>query len=461
MTKTAASNKTELFERMPVGKALLTMAIPTIISQLITMIYNLADTFFIGMSGDPYKVAAASVVGVLFFMLSALANLFGVGGGSLLSRLLGQKRTEDAKRVGTFSVYGSLAIAVIYSLVCFLFTQPIARLLGASDNTLAYASSYLFWVVVIGGIPSTVGMTMSHLLRSAGYSRESGTGLAIGGISNIVLDPLFMFVLLPRGNEVTGAALATLLSNVITLVYFLWVYYRLRGRTVLSVSPRYIRIDRKLVGGIFAIGLPSAITTLLANLTSIIKNNLTASYGDIELAAYGIVMKADMLPLNIGMGLCQGMMPLVAYNYAAKNYPRMRAFTKAAQLSGMAIACVFIVIFELLAPQIIWMFIRDEATIGYGTDFLRIACLATPFMISNFQKIFCLQAMGKGKESLLLGVLRQGLFAIPILLVMNHFVGLYGVVAAQLISDAITFVFSTLIYRRVYNNLLKEADLPA
>jgi len=296
MTKTAASNKTELFERMPVGKALLTMAIPTIISQLITMIYNLADTFFIGMSGDPYKVAAASVVGVLFFMLSALANLFGVGGGSLLSRLLGQKRTEDAKRVGTFSVYGSLAIAVIYSLVCFLFTQPIARLLGASDNTLAYASSYLFWVVVIGGIPSTVGMTMSHLLRSAGYSRESGTGLAIGGISNIVLDPLFMFVLLPRGNEVTGAALATLLSNVITLVYFLWVYYRLRGRTVLSVSPRYIRIDRKLVGGIFAIGLPSAITTLLANLTSIIKNNLTASYGDIELAAYGIVMKADMLP---------------------------------------------------------------------------------------------------------------------------------------------------------------------
>jgi len=127
----------------------------------------------------------------------------------------------------------------------------------------------------------------------------------------------------------------------------------------------------------------------------------------------------------------------------------------------MAIACVFIVIFELLAPQIIWMFIRDEATIGYGTDFLRIACLATPFMISNFQKIFCLQAMGKGKESLLLGVLRQGLFAIPILLVMNHFVGLYGVVAAQLISDAITFVFSTLIYRRVYNNLLKEADLPA
>lgn len=458
MKPAAANNKTELFERMPVGKALLTMAIPTIISQLITMVYNLADTFFIGMSGDPYKVAAASVVGILYFMLNALANLFGVGGGSLLSRLLGEKRESDARHVGTFSIYGSLLIAAVYSLVCLLFTEPLARLLGASDNTVGYASSYLFWVVVIGGIPSTIGLTMSHLLRSAGYSRESGTGLAIGGISNILLDPLFMFVLLPAGNEVTGAAIATLLSNTITLLYFLRVYYKLRNKTVLSVSPKYIRLEPKLIVSILAIGLPSAITALLANLTSIIKNNLTAGYGDIELAAYGIVLKADMLPLNIGMGLCQGMMPLVAYNYASKNYPRMRAFTRAAQISGMATACLFIAVFELLAPQIIWLFIRDEATIAYGKDFLRIACLATPFMISNFQKIYCLQAMGKGKESLILGIFRQGLFAIPILLVMNHFVGLYGVVSAQLISDALTFIFSTLIYRRVYNGLQKETN---
>lgn len=455
------TDKTELFETMPVGKALLTMAVPTIISQLITMIYNLADTFFIGMSNDPYKIAAASVVAVLFFMLNSLANLFGVGGGSLLSRLLGEKRGEDAKRVGVFSIYGSLVIAAVYSLVCLLFTEPLARLLGASDQTVGYASSYLFWVVVVGGIPSTLGLTMSHLLRSAGYSKESGTGLAIGGISNIILDPLFMFVLLPEGNEVTGAAIATLLSNVITLLFFLFTYYRLRGKTVLSLSPKYIHLEKKLIVSIFSIGLPSALTALLANLTSIIKNNLTADYGDIELAAYGIVMKADMLPLNIGMGLCQGMMPLVAYNYAAKNYPRMRSFTRAAQISGMVTACVFIAIFEIFARQIIWIFIRDEATIGYGKDFLRIACLATPFMISNFQKIYCLQAMGKGKESLILGICRQGLFAIPILLVMNHFVGLYGVVAAQLISDGCTFIFSTLIYRRVYNNLQKEIHASA
>lgn len=450
------NDKTALFETMPVGKALLTMAIPTIISQLITMVYNLADTFFIGMSNDPYKVAAASVVGVLFFILNALSNLFGVGGGSLLSRLLGEKREKDAKRVGVFSIYGSVAIAAVYSLGCFLFTEPLARLLGASDNTVGYASSYLFWVVVVGGIPSTLGLTMSHLLRSAGYSKESGTGLAIGGITNILLDPLFMFVLLPAGNEVTGAALATLFSNVITLLYFLFTYHRLRDKTVLSISPKYARLEKSLIVGILSIGLPSALTSLLANFTSIVKNNLTAGYGDIELAAYGIVLKADMLPLNIGMGLCQGMMPLVAYNYAARNYPRMKSFTKAAQIAGMSVACVFIAVFQIFAPQIIWIFIRDEATIAYGTNFLRIACLATPFIISNFQKIYCLQAMGMGKESLILGVCRQGLFAIPTLLILNHFVGLYGIVAAQPVSDGFTFIFSTLIYRRVYNSLLEK-----
>lgn len=450
------NNKTALFETMPVGKALLTMAIPTIVSQLITMIYNLADTFFIGRTNDPYKVAAASVVSILFFILTSLANLFGVGGGSLMSRLLGEKREMDAKRVGVFSIYGSLGIAIVYATICFLFTEPLARLLGASDHTIGYASSYLFWVVVVGGIPSTLGMTMSFLLRSAGYSKESGIGLAIGGITNIILDPLFMFVILPAGNEVTGAAMATMLSNVISLLYFLFVYCRLRRKTVFSLSPKYIRIEKKLIVGILSIGLPSALTGMLANISHIIRNNLTSDYGDIELAAYGIIQKADMLPLNIGMGLCQGMMPLVAYNYASGNYPRMKSFTKAAQISGMVIASICIVVFELFAPGIIWLFIKDEATIAYGKNFLRIACLATPFMIANFQKIYCLQAMGKGKESLILGIFRQGLFAIPMIFIMNHLFQLYGIVSAQLISDGITFIFSTLIYHRVYGKLQQE-----
>ena len=447
------TDKTALFETVPVGRALLTMAIPTIFSQLITMIYNLADTFFIGINNDPYKVASASVVSILFFILTSLSNLFGVGGGSLMSRLLGEKRSDEAKCVGVFSLYGSLALAFVDSFVCLLFTEPLARLLGASDNTIGYASSYLFWVVIIGGIPSTVGMTMSFLLRSIGHSKESGIGIAMGGIANILLDPLFMFVLLPPGNEVVGAAIATLCSNVLTLVYFLFIYSRLRGKTILSLSPRYIHIEKKLVIEVFAVGLPSALTAMLANISHIIKNNLTSGYGDIELAAYGIVQKIDMIPLDIGMGLCQGMMPLVSYNYAAKNYSRMKSFVNRAQISGMMIAGICIVLFEVFAPQIIWLFIKDEATIAFGTVFLRIACLATPLMISNFQKIYCLQAMGKGKESLLLGIFRQGLFAIPIIFIMNSLFQLHGIVSAQVISDGITFVIATLVYRKVCSKL--------
>ena len=451
-----ANTKTELFEKVPVGRALLIMAVPTIVSQLITMVYNLADTFFIGMSDDPYKVAAASVVSILYFLLTSLSNLFGVGGGSLLSRLLGEKREDDARRVGAFSIYGTLMISAVYSLICVLFTQPLCVLLGASENTLEYAKSYLIWAVVVGGVPTTLSMTLSHLLRSAGYSKESGIGLAIGGISNIILDPLFMFVFLPAGNEVTGAAIATMCANVISTLYFIFVFIRLSRKIVLTLSPKHAHISRELTRQVFAIGLPSALTSMLANITSIVKNNLTADHDDIALAAFGIVLKMDMLPLNVGMGLCQGMMPLVAYNYAAKNYPRMKAFTRAAQLSGVAVAAVFIVVSQIFARQMIWLFIKDEATINYGKDFLRIACLATPLVISNFQKIYCLQAMGKGKESLILGLLRQGIFAIPTLFIMNSLLGLYGVVSAQLISDALTFVFSTLIYRKVYNDLVKK-----
>ena len=446
-------NKKELFERVPVWWALLTMAIPTVVSQLITMIYNLADTFFIGMSDDDNKMAAASIASILFFMLNALSNLFGVGGGSLLSRLLGEQREEDARRVGTFSIYGSLGVAALYSVLCFVFMEPLARLLGATDNTLEYTCTYLLWVVVIGGIPSTIGLTMSHLLRSAGYSKESGIGLAVGGVANIILDPLFMFVLLPEGNEVMGAAIATMLANTISLLYYLYVYWRLRGKSVLSLSPRLARIERELVFAVLAIGLPSALTALLSNVAAIVKNNLTASYGETELAAFGIVVKLDMIPLNIGMGLCQGMMPLVAYNYASGDYKRMKRVARMAQIYGMVTAAFFIVLFEVFAGDIMWVFTRLDNTIALGASFLRIACLATPFMISNFQKIYCLQAMGKGRESLVLGVLRQGLIAIPAMLILNRYVGLYGVVAAQLVSDGISFFIASAIYRYVYKRL--------
>lgn len=447
----------ELFEKTPVAKALATLAVPTIISQLITMVYNLADTFFIGTTDDPSKVAASSVAFVLVFAMNCLSNLFGVGGGSLISRLLGERKEQDAAKVASFSFWGSLAISAIYSLVIFIFMEPFLRLLGATDGSIGYAKDYAFWVVIIGAVPSTLGMTMSHLLRSEGYAKEASIGLGVGGILNILLDPLFMFFLLPPGNEVKGAAIATMISNVLVLAYFLVVYFLIRKRTVLSIDPRKMLPKKHYVFSVFAVGFPSALGSFLACLSSIIVNNLTAGYsdlyGDVPVAAVGIAKKIDMLPMNVGMGLCQGMMPLVSYNYASGDYKRMRSFTTAARTAGIAFAFVCIFVFEIFAGPIVKIFIEEPATVEMGTNFLRILCLAVPLMIVNFQLSFTFQAMGMGKQSLALSSMRQGLINIPLLFLMNYLFGLYGIVWTQLISDVITTIISFAVYNHTYKQL--------
>ena len=450
-----------IFETMPVPKALATLAIPTIISQLITMIYNLADTYFIGITDDPYKVAAASLTFVLFFVANSLSNLFGIGGGSLISRLLGVQKTEEAKKVCAYSIYGTIVVSLLYSLCCGIFMNPLLRMLGASENTIGYAASYCFWVVVIGGLPATLSMTMAHMLRSIGYSKHASFGLGMGGVLNIILDPIFMFVILPAGQEVTGAAVATALSNVISLIYFIVVFIRFRDSTILSASPKLVLPAVRYTGEIFAIGFPSALGSLLSSLSNITLNRLASGYGDIPVAALGIVKKIDMLPLNVGMGLCQGMMPLVAYNYSAKNYKRMRDVANFTRILGMGFAVICIVVFEGFASGLIQLFIDEEETLQLGTNFLRICCLATPMMICNFQMTYTFQAMGKGKQSLLLSACRQGVINIPLMFLTNTLFSLYGLVWTQFLSDSITMGISFMLYRKVHRELalaLKQSE---
>lgn len=445
----------EVFENMSVPRALATLAVPTIISQLITMIYNLADTFFIGRTNDPYKVAAATISFILMFIINALANLFGVGGGSLISRLLGEKKPEEAKKVCAFSFYGAIAIAAVYVTVTYVFMDPLLRLIGASENTVGYSADYAFWVVVVGGIPTTLGLTLAQLLRSEGYAKEAGFGLGMGGILNIILDPLFMFYILPEGEEVAGAAIATMISNICVFLYLFTVFMRLTRTTCMSASLKRAAAGAKYALSVFSVGFPSSVSTLLSCISNSTINNLVSSYGDIPMAAMGIVKKIDMLPMNIGMGLCQGMLPLVAYNYAAGNYKRMRAVSNCARLWGISFAGLCILAFELFAGSIVRFFIEEAETLALGTEFLRIACLATPLMITNVQMNYTFQAMGKGPQSLLLASCRQGLINIPLLFLMNRIFGLYGVVWTQLVADAVTLVISFSMYAIVYKNLRK------
>ena len=453
--------KRELFEKMPVPKALATLAIPTIISQLITMIYNLADTFFIGMADNPSMTAASSVAFTLVFMMNALPNLFGVGGGSLISRLMGEKRDGEAGGVASFSFYMTLICAAVYSIVVLIFMDPLLKMLGATSGSIVFAREYAFWVVVIGAVPATLSMTMAQLLRSEGFAGKASFGLGLGGVLNIILDPVFMFVILERGNEVKGAAMATMISNVAVLIYFIINYLLIKKQTVISLNPRKALLKSEHIKAVFAVGIPSALGSLLACISNIVINNLASSYeylyGDVPVAAIGIAKKIDMLPMNVGFGLCQGMMPLVAYNFASGDHKRMRAIARAARNASMIFAGFCILLFQIFATQIAGVFNGHEQTVQMSTDFLRILCIAVPFMLFNLQISFTFQAMGMGKQSLILSSLRQGVVNIPLLFIMNAIFGLYGIVWTQLISDIITGVISYIVY---YKSLKKLMSAP-
>ncbi len=442
------TNTKELFETKPVSSALAKMAIPTIVSQLITLIYNIADTWFIGQTNNPYMVAACSLVLTIFLMTSAIANLFGVGGGSLVVRLMGKKEEEEAKRVASLSLLMASGAALLFSLFCFLFMNPLLRFLGASDNTIGFAKQYLFFVVVLGGLPTILANTMSTMVRNIGYSREAGFGLGMGGILNVFLDPLFMFVLLPDGCQVMGAAIATMLSNLVTLIYFILIYQKLKENTVLSLPHRVETIRNDSLRSLFSVGIPAAVSLLLFDLTNIVINRLASGHGDIELAAMGIVLKVERLPLNIGIGICLGMTPLVAYNYASKNHKRMKEFFETARLAGLAISLLCVIFYRVFAPWIIKTFISDADTVRFGIQFLQSRCFATPFMFLSFHMVHFMQAVDRGKVSFQLAIIRQLCLNIPIVILMNYLFGMSGIVQTQMIADAINVIISYAIYRR-------------
>ena len=453
LTVKETKEKTAVFETMRVPKALAVMALPTVLSQLIVLLYNLADTWFIGRTNNPYMIGAASLVMALFLSMAALANLFGVGGGNLMVRQMGQGDMEDARKTASYSVAMAAIAALVFSLLCLAFMGPLLRLLGASENTMGFSRQYLLFTVVLGGVPTVLSLAMPMLLRNAGYSREAGFGVGLGGVLNIALDPLFMFVLLPDGCQVMGAALATMLSNMISLVYFIVQFRKLRDRTVLELPRRLEKLEKSDRASFYSVGVPAAVILLLFDLVNIVLNRLAASHGDLVLAAVGIVLKVERLPVNIGLGICLGMVPLIGYNYAKQDFRRMDRFFSAARLSILAVALLSMAAFYLFAGPIIHAFIDDEETVRLGTLFLKGRCFAIPFMLLSFQVVNFMQAVNQGKVSFLLSIIRHLLLNIPALILLDALYGIPGLIWAQTVSDVINAVITYLIYFRVHRRI--------
>ncbi len=446
----------DIFETISVPRAVKEMALPTIFSQIIVLIYNMADTFYVGRTNDPYMVAGASLILPVFNICLSLAGLTGIGGGALISRLLGEGKKEEAKKVSAFCFYLAICVTAVFSAGMFLLMDPALGVLGASGNTYRYARQYAFCVIVLGGIPTVLSNVMANLLRSVGVSKKAGIGITMGGLINIALDPLFMFVLLPEGCEVLGVGIATLLSNCIACGYFFLTIYGLRQQSLLSLSIRQGMPEKKSVLSVFNVGIPSAVATLLFDIDYVIIDKLMAAYGDIALAGVGIVLKAERLPLNVGIGICQGMMPLVAYNYSAKNWERMDAVIKFSLRLGIVVSIVSVTLYEIFAGRIMQVFISQPQTVLLGTGFLRIRCLATPLMFMSFFTVYVFQGFGKGNKSLFLGVMRWAVFNIPMLFLLNRLIGMYGIVWSQVCADTLTVLLSFCVYSRYARTVLRQ-----
>ncbi|MBQ4045033.1 MAG: cation transporter, partial [Lachnospiraceae bacterium] len=356
------NDKKELFEVMPVPRAVASLAIPTIISQLINLIYNMVDAFFIGRTGSPYMMAATSLTLTMIMLHVAFGNLFGVGGGSLIARLMGQGKHKIAETVSAFCFYSCMILALVYSLLMGLFLNPVLRFLGASDATILYAQQYTIFVVIIGSLPAILSLTLAHLLRNTGFSAQASIGLSGGGILNMVLDPLFMFVILPKGYEVMGAAIATLLSNVASCLYLLYAFHKAGAEAPLRMGiPSARAITKGNITNILAVGIPSAILTGLFDLANICVNILASAHSDLCLAAMGIVMKVERIPNAINIGICQGMLPIVAYNFSSGNRKRMQETIRFSRIAGLMISFASILLLELLARPVTHVFLSSSA----------------------------------------------------------------------------------------------------
>ena len=429
----------ELFEEKSVLSAVFRLAFPTVVGQIILVLYNMADTFFVGMTGNDAMLAAVTVCMPAFMVLSAISNLFGVGAASVIARAMGVRDIERAKHTSAFAFWGCLSVTMLYSLFAYLFRDVFIDLLGGTDPKVHQnAVDYLTCTVVFGGVLTSVSVLFSHLIRAEGRAVHASAGIAVGGVLNIALDPLFMFVLLPPGREALGAAIATTVSNALSLLYFSLVLMRIRKRSLLRFRFSKEMFRQRIPAAVFSAGLPACVMTLFENVSYAVLDKLMSLAGLSMQAGIGVAKKVNMLAHCMVRGISQGALPLIAYNYASKNMERMRASLRVSHAASICVAAVCMGLNLALAPQMIGLFIRaDSDSLRYGTEFLRILCIGGPFSASAYTIISFFQATGHGKKSFLLAILRKGIVDIPLMLLLNRVLPVYGIVLATPLADAL------------------------
>lgn len=453
-------DNTKVFEEYSVPAAVRTLAVPSMLGMLINIVYNLADTFFVGQTGDANQVAAVSVTMPLFLLFIACGNLFGVGGCAFVSRSLGEGNRDKVKTISAFCIYSAIALGIVMTVVFLVFKEPILYAVGASDITVGYASDYLKYVAI--GSPFIVTAVMvGNLVRGEGAAKESMFGSVIGQLVNIVLDPIFILnagdnlfgfkMPFGLGQGVAGAAIATVIGNVVTVVYFL--IYFLRGKSILSITPKRYSAKNGIAKGVITVGMPATINNLLMSFSSILINVFLQAYGDDAVAAMGVAMKANMLVTMLQLGLAQGIQPLIGYCYGAGNYKRMKKSMGFSCVCNIILGTVVTIIYFIFTRQVVELFIDNENVVHYGVLMLRALMASGPVIGCMFVLNFSFQGMGKGVQSMILSLGRQGVIYFPLLIIMNKFVGLEGIIWAQAAADFACVIMSVIMFIFVMKGL--------
>lgn len=432
-----------LFEKAPVHKAYFKLALPVVFGMVMGLVYNMVDTFFIAQTQDTNLVAGVSLCAPIFSLMIALGDIFGLGGSSVISRLFGEKRDEEGKRVSGFCFYSAIACGILVTAVMLIFKNPVLYLLGVTQDTYVYAEQY-YKYMAMGAPIMIVSLTPSNIIRTEGMALESMIGTVAGSVSNIILDPIFIFGL---GMGAGGAAITTVLGNLVTDIIL--VCFVMKKSRKLTVSCKEIRVGKLELIDIFAIGIPASVTNLMQSFGVALMNRYLIQYGAEKVAAMGIAMKVNMIIVLVMVGFAFGAQPLIGYNYGAKNKERLRSIVKFDLMVELIFSVVMLCILGSFAPQILGIFMQNPDIVGAGSLILRCMLISTPFVgvVLVFTTIF--QAMGKALPALILSLSRQGvIFAICIVL-LSQIAGYYGVICSQAVADVITMVIAVWLYKKV------------
>lgn len=440
---------TELFKYAPVPKAVITNIIPSIISMIMVLIYNLADTFFIGQTKNAYMVAAVSVATPAFLLFMAVGMLFGIGGTSLISRMLGEGKKEKAKKTSAFCFWSGLTIGLVSMFVIWIFAKPVCRIIGASDDTIGYAAQYLN--IVAFGIPFLIiGNTFSNVIRAEGQAQKAMFGMILGNMINIIFDPVMILAL---HWNVAGAAIATVLGNIVAAAYY--IHHLLSAKSMLSIHPKDFRISDGIAAGVFAIGIPASLNSILMSFSNIIINNKMMNFGDMAVAGLGVAMKVNMIVVMLLIGLGSGIQPLLGYCYGAGNRKRYLSVLRFSLFLAFGMSAVMTALCYFFAGPLVRAFLDNPDAYTYGMNFARIYIYSGPVMGILFVLINAIQSTGAALPSLILSVSRQGLLYIPILTVFSIlFHSPRGLASAQPVTDYLATTLAAILFAVTYKKYI-------